>query len=716
MADDVVIKVSVDDDELLQASNRVDELTQDLTDLEGQQKRLKDSNKELSKSQKDLNEAYLDGTVTTDEYEQKSKDLDSQLTKNNKTLAINQQTIQKNRRERTNAIKLMQSEQGTRARLRQEAAKLNREYNELNQTTVEGRVKAEQLQMRLSDINEELREGSKAAGNFQDNIGNYPELLGSAGQGAFDFAGGIKGMVSEAWNFIKTPLGATITALVAVVGAFKAGLSGSQRAMSGIAIASGRVGGAADYMKSKLGEFSEFVTDQLNKGLSNFVRFLEEIGLKEQNDELDEYMKRGALIAVMNQKLVLVEAKLNKTRAETELQVERLMHQRDLESNSIEKRIRANQQIQGLLIKQEKEELALMDEKINLQNMIIEQEGINFQNGAELLNLQAERTTIESDYAGKISEVIANINSLNNEQKAAEEARIKARQIEIDQINQEIEAVDSLDNEWMEFNEALEETGEVMGEIVIPQTEKAKLTFMDFVDSAKMGLSLISDAFAVNTENNINKLEAQKEASLRLAGEDAEARERIENQFARKEYQLKKRQFLIDKAETIAQIGIQTALNVAKAALNPVLAVAAGVLGAAQIAIVAAKKYPPQTFAKGGTIVQGGSHSSGNDVGVYGDNGQFFGRVEGGEAMFVMKKNATEALKMSQYNQEFGGRSFFSKPERINQEGGQLAPQNQTLSPEQLQSIISNMQVVVSVKDIITGIEKRVEVLENAAV
>lgn len=726
MADkeEIIINIKIEDKDLVAATQSVDRLTDELTTLEGQQKRLKESNKDLTKEQKELNKEYETGAINTEQYEKASKDLDTQIVKNNKTIALNQDVIQKSKRERTSNIKLMNTEKGTRDRLRQNVAKLNKEYNSINQTTAEGKKKAEALAVEMKEISDELNEGSKAAGKFHDNIGNYPDAFGGATDGAMQFVGGIGDMIKQSAAFIATPLGAAITAIVAVLGAFKAGLGSSQAAMTGMATASGRVGGAADYMKSKLGKFSEFVSDQLNKSLSNFVGFLEDIGFKDKNTELDEYMNRGAKINQQTERLVLIEAKLNKTRAVTDNLVERIMHKRDLADNSLEKRIKANNQIHALLKKQEKTELGFLDEKIALQRLIIEQEGKNYTNIADLINLQADRITIEGDYAGKVSEVISNINSLTNEQKALateEKKRQEAKEKEFETMHAEIEATDAqtmaIDEQAEAYENlavAVEDVGVQLEDVLVPSTKKAGLTFKDFTGVAQQGLSLIADAFSVNADNNLAQLDKQKEASLALVQGNAEAEERINKEFANKANKIKKRQFLIDKAEAIAQIAIQTAVNVVKLAATPPLAIIAGILGAAQIGIVASRKFEPQTFAKGGTIIDGESHSKGG-VDVWGSNGQYFGNVEGGESMFVLKKDATEAMALSRMNQDYGGRSFFDTPRKINQDGGQLANQP-TLDIQELASALSQLQIVVGVKDIISGVEKRVAVLENSSI
>lgn len=104
------------------------------------------------------------------------------------------------------------------------------------------------------------------------------------------------------------------------------------------------------------------------------------------------------------------------------------------------------------------------------------------------------------------------------------------------------------------------------------------------------------------------------------------------------------------------------AANLALATIPPpfgqIIAGATVVQGLANVAKINSKA--PPKFAEGGGIEIGGpSHSGGgSDVSI---GGQPVANVEGGEGLFVMKKNAFQSLKaLSSYNQKFGGRSWMS--------------------------------------------------------
>jgi hypothetical protein len=110
------------------------------------------------------------------------------------------------------------------------------------------------------------------------------------------------------------------------------------------------------------------------------------------------------------------------------------------------------------------------------------------------------------------------------------------------------------------------------------------------------------------------------------------------------ENKVAKKIFMVDKANTIAQIGIQTALGIAQINANKtinsdptlvtlrsiMMALIAGT-GAAQIAAVSAQQYTPKTFQDGGTIV-GASHSDGGVPFTVAGQAGF--EAEGGEYIF----------------------------------------------------------------------------------
>lgn len=102
-------------------------------------------------------------------------------------------------------------------------------------------------------------------------------------------------------------------------------------------------------------------------------------------------------------------------------------------------------------------------------------------------------------------------------------------------------------------------------------------------------------------DRELNELEAQKEYELSLVGDNEAAKAGIEKKYARQAADIKRKQAIAEKAKGIFNAAINTAQAITAALTIPIVGIAlaalVGVLGAIQIAIIAAKPIPK--FAKG---------------------------------------------------------------------------------------------------------------------
>lgn len=110
----------------------------------------------------------------------------------------------------------------------------------------------------------------------------------------------------------------------------------------------------------------------------------------------------------------------------------------------------------------------------------------------------------------------------------------------------------------------------------------------------------------------IQTLEATSQARIEaldqaVLGEEeySKQREAIEKDFALKAYDIQLKQFQAEKALAIIQAGINTALAVTALLATPPLAAAAGIAGAAQIAVIASQPDPPRPELATGATVKG---------------------------------------------------------------------------------------------------------------
>lgn len=148
--------------------------------------------------------------------------------------------------------------------------------------------------------------------------------------------------------------------------------------------------------------------------------------------------------------------------------------------------------------------------------------------------------------------------------------------------------------------EAEQELDNVVTDNAIVNEERRKEALLNTLQAiAEVGAE-VSSIIQGFYENESTKLEKEKSRQLAAAGDNAKAKERIEKQFAIKEAQLKRKQAIAEKAGAIFSIALNTAMNIVKVFPAVPLMILAGVLGAANIALVASKPLPEvPKFAKG---------------------------------------------------------------------------------------------------------------------
>lgn len=261
-----------------------------------------------------------------------------------------------------------------------------------------------------------------------------------------------------------------------------------------------------------------------------------------------------------------------------------------------------------------------------------------------------------------------------NSEKAKElQERINKIQAQIDELN--YDDANKKQKEWIykfksglsEMNDAARDTlGETAGifeglsDIMVGVAEKGKLTFkgtaedviksfgylLKSVEKIVFGItSLMTDIYDARIENvekeqeandeaydkEIERIEALEENGA-ISTEEAEARKRAaEDKTAAKNAELEKKKAALqekqakwDKANSIVQAGIATALAVTKALPNLVLAALVGAMGAAQVALIAAQPIPK--YAKGTKDHPGGLAivgDGGKKEGIVTNNGLF---------------------------------------------------------------------------------------------
>ena len=101
-------------------------------------------------------------------------------------------------------------------------------------------------------------------------------------------------------------------------------------------------------------------------------------------------------------------------------------------------------------------------------------------------------------------------------------------------------------------------------------------------------------------ENSIKKLDDQKEHGILTNRQYAKAKQLADKEHDKAQRKLKREQWELDKAATLTNIAMQTALAIMKAAPNIPLQVITGVLGGIEFGVAASQKAP--AYATGGLI------------------------------------------------------------------------------------------------------------------
>ena len=222
------------------------------------------------------------------------------------------------------------------------------------------------------------------------------------------------------------------------------------------------------------------------------------------------------------------------------------------------------------------------------------------------------------------------------------------------------------------------------------------------IGSAAAGLTNLITA---GHQKQLASLKSEQAAELRLVGDNKDAQDKINAKYAKKEEELKKKQFEDNKKKALIDAAIATALAIIKALSSglpmPGIAMAAfaAIAGGISIASIASQNYTPTpTYAKGG-IIGGLPHSQGGTQFVGSDGSRF--EAERGEAMFVLKKDATaEIAALSQINESHGGRAWTAKGSSFLADGGEVSTEG---IDKAVNEAIQRTPIYVRVADIETG-------------
>lgn len=144
---------------------------------------------------------------------------------------------------------------------------------------------------------------------------------------------------------------------------------------------------------------------------------------------------------------------------------------------------------------------------------------------------------------------------------------------------------------------------DIVAESEAEMLSKSKERQMDMINGVMQAMSIINEFQDIQYEKRVSQIDKEKEAAvaaledkrnrgIKIEGGYDEALQSIEAEHDAKTRRLKNEQAKKDKEMAIFQAGAAAILGVVKAAPNPFLMAAAGVLGAAQVALLTAKPLP----------------------------------------------------------------------------------------------------------------------------
>lgn len=351
-----------------------------------------------------------------------------------------------------------------------------------------------------------------------------------------------------------------------------------------------------------------------------------------------------------------------------------------------------------------------------------------------MLEQQAERFELEQEVLAEQREIALENEALSNEEKLAVQADFDLQLEQLKQGNEDsLKSIDEAAKKDAANRQDKANKDELKKE---QQTAKSKEAIRGQAMTTAKGAT---DAFFAVKNNQIDRQNSKETKDLlKQLGSGQITREEfdrkksdLDKKSAMEAHRLQVKQFKANKAIAIVEGIINTAKGISNAlgSFPPpasfIMAALVGVLGAAQIAVVASENPPPPpSFASGGDVfgfTVGGNHHSSGGTKYRGEDGNAF-EVEKDEGIFVTKRSATNpALAMlSSINEQHGGRSMFNTPKQFLQEGGN-AGGGQSLSVGDIGEIVAATvseipPQQVQVVDIMAGIQGNVEAEETGVV
>lgn len=572
--------------------------------------------------------------------------------------------------------------------LQQANKKFREERRLVDLSTSEGIKKVEELNKKIQENDEIIKKNSTTLEKQRLNIGNYPTTLDKVKEST-------AGLTSEFAGLLN-PVTALITAGAGLVKMYASSTVGAKD----LAKAQDTLTSAFEFTSEAVGGFVSELTGGEKGGPGILERFTNEILYKISPalQTLSSFAAAGKeqlRELEISSKFAQQFAKDDERRAELQRRI------RDDETNSLNQRISAANQINSILEISAQRSIAVMQAQIEA----IKNTTANYNNNREaqlkVAEIEAEIADKREEITGKLTENVTALADLRKQYDDEQELRDRRK-------------IDT-ENELLSVREI--------------NFQKESELLLEAEINTKASIQRIAK---IRTDQRTEEEKAEKKASD-TKRKNKENELKGEQEFVAESLALSRTAFGKNKAVAIGEAVINTITGITRAfrdyafPYSLVIAALTGAAGFAQVNEIRKTNYARggrvnlgPKLAKGGHFKVGGRPHSQGGTKYYGEDGNQF-EVERGEGIYVMKRDAEEVAHLSTHNMRHGGRSWEPRGSYPAMQSFALGGSVPSVSPQRgltaadVRDIVASMPPpIVTVEDINTGQANRAEVTEKA--
>lgn len=332
------------------------------------------------KAQQDLTKAYKAGNITQQEYVEENLRLQQNLAKETKI--------------RNTLINVVKAETGSINADRAALASLTAQRNATNKSTDEGIKKFNELNKKIKELTESLKAGEQAGGDFRRNVGNYPAAAGKASVASKELNGMLEGSVSK-FAGVAGGIGLATTALGALFKAY----TGSAAGARDLENAQIQLSYAYQIVGKELTEYINGQEDSIGilegASIAILTRYLPAIYAQ---SEAYAAAAKTLKDLEISRAFAAGDAKNDERRAEIWRRI------RDDEKQSLDDRIAASSQIDGILETSKQRSIIILQAQVDAIKRSTVQYDRNREAQLQVAQLTAEIADKEEEVTGKLTE------------------------------------------------------------------------------------------------------------------------------------------------------------------------------------------------------------------------------------------------------------------------------------------------------------------------